>query len=189
MAPMLDAAERRPDAPDPMAPAMARVRRARRETKDIWTLELEPEERFAFQAGQFNMLYAFGMGEVPISVSGDPASGGPLIHTIRGVGAVSSALCRLKKDDRLGLRGPFGSAWPVEAARGSDVSLVAGGLGLAPLRPAIYRILAERERYGKVLLLYGTRSPEDILFRRELEEWRRRLDVEIEVTVDHAIGQ
>ncbi len=175
-----------------MLPAMARVRRTQRETHDVWTLELEEdgaEGGRGFEAGQFNMMYAFGVGEVPISISGDPGAAGPLVHTIRAVGPVSSALCRLRRDDRLGLRGPFGSAWPVEAAKGSDVIVVAGGLGLAPLRPAVYRILAERERYGKVMLLYGTRSPDDILFRRELETWRRRLDVEIEVTVDHAIGQ
>jgi NAD(P)H-flavin reductase len=181
-----------PGTADAMLPALARVRRSRRETRDVWSLELETESGARphdFEAGQFNMMYAFGIGEVPISISGDPGAAGPLVHTIRAVGPVSSALCRLQRDDRLGLRGPFGSAWPVEAAKGSDVVVVAGGLGLAPLRPALYRILADRERYGKVMLLYGTRSPEDILFRRELEEWRRRLDVEIEITVDHAVGQ
>ena len=84
------------------------------------------------------------------------------------------------------MRGPYGTAWPTEAAEGSDVVFVAGGLGLAPLRPAIYHVLSHRARYGRVVLLYGTRSPPDILYRRELERWRRRLDFEVLVTVDHA---
>jgi NAD(P)H-flavin reductase len=88
----------------------------------------------------------------------------------------------------VGLRGPFGKGWPVDAATGSDVIVVAGGLGLAPLRPALYRLLARRERYGNLALLYGTRSPDHILFRRELESWRQRLDIDIDVTVDHALS-
>jgi NAD(P)H-flavin reductase len=86
----------------------------------------------------------------------------------------------------LGLRGPYGTPWPVESAEGNDVVFVAGGLGLAPLRPAIYHVLARREQYGRVVVLYGTRSPSDILFRHEVERWRRRLDLEILVTVDRA---
>jgi len=168
-----------------MALAVVRVGSRRRETRDAWTLAVETGG-FSFQPGQFNMLYAFGIGEVPVSVSGDPGKPGPLIHTIRAVGAVSQALTRLKPGEALGLRGPFGSAWPVGESRGGDVVVVAGGLGLAPLRPAIYRLLAERDRYGHIALLYGTRSPDDILYRREIERWRRRLDVEVAVTVDHA---
>jgi NAD(P)H-flavin reductase len=172
---------------DPMLPRIARVRRRRRDGPDVYTLEIEPEGgNDAFTAGQFNMLTAFGVGEAPISMSGDPAEAGPLIHTIRAVGPVSNALARLEKGATLGLRGPFGTGWPLAQAAGRDVVLVAGGVGLAPLRPALYRLLAERERYGSVVLLYGARSPADILFRRELESWRRRLDVDIEVTVDHA---
>jgi NAD(P)H-flavin reductase len=173
---------------DPMVPTMARVLRRRRELADTWTLELETEDRtlLGFGPGQFNMLYLPGVGEVAISVSGDPAGARHLVHTIRDVGRVSGALTRLKPGARLGVRGPFGSIWPVAAAAGRDVVVVAGGLGLAPLRPAIYRLLAERERFGHMAILYGTRSPNDILYPRELERWRRRLDVQIEVTVDHA---
>jgi NAD(P)H-flavin reductase len=173
---------------DPMVPSIARVLRRRRELADTWTLELEAEDRslLGFGPGQFNMLYLPGVGEVAISVSGDPAGARHLVHTIRDVGKVSGALTRLKPGMRLGVRGPFGSTWPVEAAAGRDVVVIAGGLGLAPLRPAIYRLLAERRRFGRVAILYGTRSPGDILYPRELERWRRRLDVQIEVTVDHA---
>jgi len=172
---------------DPMLPKIARVRRRRRDTADVFTLDVETEDgAMAFAPGQFNMLTVFGVGEVPISMSGDPGVAQPFIHTIRAVGPVSTALANLKPGAPLGLRGPFGVGWPVEAAAGHDIVFVAGGLGLAPLRPAFYRVLAERERYGNVALLYGTRSPDDILFRREIESWRQRLDLEVQVTVDHA---
>lgn len=173
---------------DPMVPTLARVRRRRRELHDTWTLELEPEDEalLAFRAGQFNMLYAFGIGEIAISISGDPARPAPLVHTIREVGKVSAALARLGPGDVVGVRGPFGSDWPVEQAAGHDVVVIAGGLGLAPLRPALYRLFAERARFGRIVLLYGTRSPTDILYPRELERWRQRLDIQLEVTVDHA---
>jgi NAD(P)H-flavin reductase len=172
---------------DPMVPTRARVLRRRRELADTWTLEIAPEDPgvLRFGPGQFNM-HAPGIGEVAISVSGDPAAPDHLVHTIRDVGKVSHALTRLRPGANLGVRGPFGSVWPVEAAAGQDVVVVAGGLGLAPLRPAIYRLLAERERFGEIALLYGTRSPTEILFPRELERWRQHLDVQLEVTVDHA---
>lgn len=173
---------------DPFVPLPYRVGRVRRETRDITTLELTPVDgqRPEFQPGQFNMLYVFGIGEVAISVSGDPAAGGGYVHTVRDVGAVSGAIAKLHAGAMLGLRGPYGTPWPVAAVEGSDVVFVAGGLGLAPLRPAIYHVLSRRERYGRVVLLYGTRSPPDILFRQEVERWRRRLDVEVLVTVDRA---
>ena len=167
-------------------PQPLRVARIRREAAAVATFEVTTTLPFVFSAGQFNMLYAFGLGEVAISISGDPAEEDRIVHTVRGVGAVSGALTRLRRGGVIGVRGPYGSCWPIAEAEGSDVVMVAGGLGLAPLRPAIYRALAYRERYGRVVLLYGARGPTDILYRRELERWRRRLDVDIEVTVDHA---
>ncbi len=174
----------------PVVPQVARVRRRRHDAPDAWTLDLEMEsgEPFGYAPGQFNMLTAFGIGEAAISMSGDPASG-PLTHTIRAVGPVSGALTRLGPGDAIGVRGPFGVGWPMAEAAGKDVLLVAGGLGMAPLRPALYRLLGERERYGKVTLLFGARRPEDILFRHEVERWRSRLDIDVEVTVDHAASE
>ncbi len=172
----------------PMTPVRYRITRVRRELSDTFTLDLEPRDApiADFAPGQFNMLYRYGVGEVPISVSGDPARADCLVHTVRAVGTVTEALRGLGVGDTVGVRGPFGIGWPVEEASGNDVVVVAGGLGLAPLRPAVYRILAERERYGRFVLLYGARTPRDVLFRRELERWRRRLDVQVEVTVDRA---
>jgi NAD(P)H-flavin reductase len=170
-----------------MIPQIALVRRRRHDAPDAWTLELEMAhgERFRYEPGQFNMLTAFGVGEAAISASGDPATG-PLIHTIRAVGPVSRALTQLGPGDPIGVRGPFGVGWPMAQAEGKDVIVVAGGLGLAPLRPALFRLLGERARYGRVTLLFGARRPEDILFRHEVESWRGRFDIDVEVTVDHA---
>ncbi len=182
-------AENTAAAADPMVPRVARVLRRRRDLKDVATLDLEMEDGgdLAFAPGQFNMLTMFGVGEVAISISGDPAKpGGGLVHTIRDVSAVSGALMRLGPGSTVGLRGPFGLGWPLADAKGRDVVVLAGGLGLAPLRPVIYSLLANRRDYGKIALLYGARGPGEILFRAELEQWRRLLDIEVLVTVDHA---
>ncbi len=177
---------------DPMRPHLYAIRQMRSETDDTFTMELVPADGSAlapFGAGQFNMVYVPGVGEIPISISGDPAAPSRLLHTTRAVGGVTNAMRALRRGDVLGVRGPFGVGWPVAEAAGHDVVLVAGGIGLAPLRPVIYALLAERERYGKIVLLYGTRTPADILFRKELEAWRARLDVEVHVTVDRAMGR
>jgi len=167
---------------------MFRVMKNYNDTADCYTLSLKPEEGdpLLFAPGQFTMLYAFGRGEVPISISGDPSEPGTLIHTIREVGPVTQALREVKKGGLIGVRGPYGTAWPVKEAEGSDVVFVAGGIGLAPLRPALYHVLHRRSRYGKVALLYGARTPNDILYREELEKWRARFDMQVEVTVDRS---
>ncbi len=181
-----------PVEPDPMTPRLFRVGKRRRELSDTFTLELEAAEPGAvaapFSPGQFNMLYAFGVGEVPISISGDPGVPGRFVHTVRAVGPVTDALRGLRRGDTLGVRGPFGTAWPVAEAEGADVVVLAGGVGLAPLRPAIHALLARRERYGRVCIFYGARTPEDILFRKQLERWRGRFDLSVEVIVDRATG-
>lgn len=167
----------------PLTPRPARVLARHRETRETVTLTLEPSGE-PWVAGQFDMLYAFGVGEVAISISGDPGRCDRLTHTIRPVGAVSSALCRLRPGEWVGVRGPFGSAWPLAEARGRDVLVVAGGVGMAPLRPVVYELLRHRRQYGRVALLYGARTPGDLLFRSELERWSRRIDVLL--TVDAA---
>jgi NAD(P)H-flavin reductase len=175
---------------DPMIPVPFRIRKTRRETHDTFTMELEPNGRgaFPFVPGQFNMLYVYGVGEVPISISGDPTKPEQLVHTTRAVGAVTRKMGTLKRGDSLGIRGPYGTGWPVDRAPGNDVVIVAGGIGLAPLRPVICGLLAEREKYGKVVILYGSRTPNDLLFKRELEQWRSRFDVDVHITLDRALA-
>lgn len=176
-------------AADPMLPQLYRVQHMRRELRDTFTLELallDGGEIPPFATGQFNMLYVFGVGEIPISISGDPARRDVLVHTTRAVGTVSRAMRELKVNDVIGVRGPFGSHWPLEDALGKDIVIAAGGIGLAPLRSTMYQLIARREQYGKVVLLYGARTPEDILYRRELERWRAQFDLEVYVTVDRA---
>jgi NAD(P)H-flavin reductase len=167
-----------------MLPSVVRVRDYRRETHDTFTLALEAPAGFRFLPGQFNMLYVFGVGEAAISLSGDPADGQTVMHTIRAVGSVTNALARLQAGQALGMRGPFGSAWPLEAARGHDVVIVAGGIGLAPLRPVIYHLLQHRKDHGRVALLYGARTPGDLLYTDELEQWQQRGDFQVLVTAD-----
>jgi NAD(P)H-flavin reductase len=170
-------------------PVLFRISRVQKDTHDTFTIDLEPPKGgFYFEPGQFNMLYLHGVGEVPISICGDPSAHDKLIHTIRAVGTVTKAMQKLKKGDLLGVRGPFGTNWPAEESAGSDILIIAGGIGLPPLRPSIYHVLANREKYGKVVLLYGTRTPKDILYRKELEQWRARFDMEVHVTVDRAAG-
>ncbi|HEU4729408.1 MAG TPA: FAD/NAD(P)-binding protein [Kofleriaceae bacterium] len=165
--------------------AMA-ITRSVRELADVFTWTFEVPSKFPFLPGQFNMLYVHGVGEVPISISGDPATPDRLTHTIRAVGAVTRVMAKLGEGDVMGVRGPYGSAWPIAEARGRDVLVIAGGLGLAPLRPVILHLLANRAEFGRVTILYGARSPADLLYRRELESWRGRFDVRVEAIVDTA---
>jgi NAD(P)H-flavin reductase len=171
-----------------MLPRHHLIQQVRKETDDTFTLALRaasggPESGFV--PGQFNMVYVFGVGEIPISISSDPASP-VLLHTTRAVGAVTRVMARLRRGDTVGIRGPFGTGWPVRDAHGKDIVIVAGGIGLAPLRPALYEVLSHRDAFGKIVLLYGTRTPSDILFREELEQWRSRFDLDVYVTVDRA---
>ncbi len=180
--------------PEPAAPPGAmvslpyRVSAKRRETRDTWTLGLEPEDEAIapLAPGQFTMLYAFGAGEVPISTSADLTNPGPLVHTIRAVGAATRAICAAEPGDTLGVRGPFGTAWPVREAEGRDVVLLAGGIGLAPLRPVIHHVLEFRGRYGALAILYSGRAPDELLYMEQLREWGARRDVGVQITVDQA---
>ncbi len=167
-------------------PASYRISDRQEETHDTVSIMLEPagEPIGDFRPGQFTMLYAFGVGEIPISVSG-PAGSPTLIQTIRAVGAVSTALCTARAGQVVGVRGPFGTGWNETTAVGQDLLLVAGGIGLAPLRPALLAALRERQRYRRVVVLIGARSPAELVFASELASWREN-GAEVEVTVDKA---
>jgi NAD(P)H-flavin reductase len=176
---------------DPMLPSLYGIQRSQWETRDTFSLELAPIDGSdipSFKAGQFNMLYVYGVGEIPISISSDPTRRNVLVHTTRAVGAVSRAMSELKVNEVLGVRGPFGTAWPVQAGHGKDIVIVAGGIGLAPLRSAMYQVLANRQHYNRVVLLYGARTPGDVLYSKELKQWRAQFDLDVFVTVDRATG-
>jgi NAD(P)H-flavin reductase len=167
-------AETAPTERTAMEPLPYRVTRRRRETAGVWTLELEPVHHAieTIRPGQFTMLYAFGIGEAPISTSGKSGRDYPLVHTIREAGAVTRALCAKRPGEVVGVRGPFGTTWPLAEAHGRDLVIMAGGIGLPPLRPVLYEVLRERGAFGRVLLLYGGRSPAELLYPAELARWR-----------------
>ncbi len=174
----------------PMLPYPARVVEIKEEAYAIttYTLVFEDEalqQRYRFRPGQFNMLYLPGIGEVPISISSDPGEPGRMGHTIRYAGNVTRAISRLQVGDVIGVRGPYGSAWPLERLRGQDLCIVTGGIGLAPLRPVIYDVIRHRADFGRVILLYGARTPADMLYTDEFEAWEAH-DIQVHTTVDRA---
>ncbi len=172
-----------------LVPDWAEVVRITPEAEGVttfWLKFLEPavQERYRFAPGQFNMLYLPGYGEAAISMSSDSEASDQLVgHTIRSVGNVTRAAAYLKTGDKVGLRGPFGTSWPLDAIHGMDVVIASGGIGLPPLRTALYHIIRHREDFGKVTLIYGARTPRDLLYTNEYEAWRKA-NIEVEVTVD-----
>ena len=173
-------------------PHVAIIEDVGRETSDVSTYRIRFQDdaianRYRFQPGQFNMLYVPGCGESAISLSGG-TTGNDILHTIRFVGRVTDAIANLKVGDAIGVRGPFGVGWPVEACRGGNVILMSGGLGLAPLRPMIYELISNRSLYESITLLHGSRTPHQILYGEEFSEWRRQ-EIDIQLTVDRADTQ
>lgn len=152
-----------------------------------WLKFVDPaaQSAYSFLPGQFNMVYLPGFGEAAISVSSDSEDHSVIGHTIRFVGNVTRAVSRLKVGDVIGLRGPFGAPWPMKGIEGRDIIIAAGGIGLAPLRPSIYYIMNHRERFGKVFLLYGARTPSDLLYPREYKKWEEA-GIQVQITVDRA---
>lgn len=176
------------DAPaDPgLAPRVCRLVGVRRQTHDVVTLDTDARDEPTFAPGQFDMVYAPGIGESAISLSSDPADPDVRSHTIRAVGWVTRALCRLRPGDPIGVRGPFGHGWPLDTAVGRDLLLVAGGIGLAPLRPAVTAALRQREKYRRVVLVVGARRPADLVFADDLAAWADDPAIDLAVTVDTA---
>ena len=160
-----------------------------REAEDIDTYRLrfvdeQVRRTYRFAAGQFNMVYLFGVGEVAISIVSDPDDPDSLDHTIRAVGRVTKAIARLQPGDELGIRGPFGQGWPLDDAQGKDVVIVTGGLGCAPVVGAIEFIFRRRNQYGSVKILHGVKTPHDLLYRERFDAWRRQPDTEVLLTSD-----
>ncbi|HUB70910.1 MAG TPA: FAD/NAD(P)-binding protein [Acidimicrobiales bacterium] len=179
----------RPPTKGPFTPMVLHVASKLQEAPDVVTLGLmgPPGWMYDFAPGQFNMLTAFGVGEVPISISSPPGPG-HLMHTVREVGAVTRALCRLPLGAPIGVRGPFGTDWGTDAFAQSDAVIVAGGIGLAPLRGAVWLLV---HRMGlpsgprRVVLLVGARSPDQLIFRKDLASWEAE-GAQVGTTVDIA---
>jgi anaerobic sulfite reductase subunit B len=173
----------------PLAPLPFMVRDRAQDTRDTVTLVLAPvgtDGLPPFRPGQFNMLSVPGRGEVAISISGDPAHGGEWVHTVRSLGLATQALAGAVPGTLVAVRGPYGRGWPVDQARGKDVVVVAGGVGLAPVRPLILELLRHRDRFGRLEVIYGARTPQDLLYASDLAAWRARTDARFQVTVDAA---
>lgn len=179
--------------PEGAPPRRAVITRIVPETPDSWTYWMRfkagEADGYAFEPGQFNMLYLFGIGEVAISISSDPSHPEVLGHTIRSVGRVTNAMRALKPGDEVGVRGPFGKPWPLDEAAGGDLVVVAGGVGICPVRPAIEYAMRHRDRYRRLVLLMGAREPSLFPYKKQLDDWvaqMRRIGVELHLTVDQA---
>lgn len=155
-------------------------------TYDLKIRDPQLAANYRFAPGQFNMLYLPGAGEIAISVSDDPAKTESIAHTIRVAGNVTGTLASMTVGQTIGLRGPFGTSWPIANCVGRDIVLVAGGIGLAPLRPVIYTMLKHRRQFGRLNLLYGARSPDTLLYERELESWIDQ-GMNVQTTVDRSV--
>ncbi len=175
-------------AANPWFPEPWLIRHVRRDTADVFSWEIAPQNGAAapaFLPGQFNMIYCFGHGDVAISICGEGPDGS-VLHTLRAVSSVTQQLHALEAGAIVGVRGPFGKSWPVDALRGNDMIVVAGGLGIAPLRPLVEWILAHRSDYGHIDIVYGARSPEQLIYADAIARWKNAPDINVHVTVDHA---
>jgi NAD(P)H-flavin reductase len=165
---------------------MAKISLIKKETYDTNTYQFQLKENagFSFLPGQFNMVGIPGVGEAPISLSSEPGQKNKIEHTIRAVGRVTQAVAQRKEGEWLQIRGPYGRGWPIEDAGGKNILVVAGGIGLAPLRGFLHQVWKNRQDFGKVVILYGARTPNDFLFKQELLAWRKKPNIQLLLTVD-----
>ena len=174
----------------PYLPKIAEVVNRVDESGTVFTLDLKLidqglHESYAFDPGQFNMLYARGAGEIPISVSSDPEQRDFFSHTIRIVGKVSGALARLQPGDVLGLRGPYGRGWPLAEAEGRDIVVVTGGLGCAPAVSVVNYVLKRRKRYGRLVIMQGVLHAEELIWRERYIAWNRLPETQVLLSADN----
>ncbi len=165
-------------------PHTATVVARTQESPSIFTLQVRFDDAatqaaYRFAPGQFNMLYLFGVGEVPVSIMSDPGDRSGIGHTIRALGRVTQGLAALQSGDKVGLRGPFGRGWPLQEIGGNDIVLVTGGLGCAPVVSVIHYILKRRERYGKLVIIQGVKHTEDLIWREQYDRWARLPDTQV----------
>ncbi len=166
-------------------PKTCTVGRVEKLTEDTVSFTLSPDDgsEVVFEPGQFNMIYAFGVGEIPISISGGDSNN--FHHTVRAIGSTSKALLNLKPGMKVGIRGPYGSTWPLRVCEGGDVVVVAGGIGLAPIRPVVQYLDDHRDKFNKRILLIGARSPDHLIFHEDIERWKEA-GIEVHISVDTA---
>lgn len=175
----------------PYQPLEARVVERVQESAHIFTLRLEltdpaAQAAYRFSPGQFNMVYLFGVGEVPISIVSDPEDERLLDHTIRVVGRVTKGLDRLRAGDRVGIRGPYGRGWPMDAAGGRDVVLTTGGLGCAPVVSVINYVMRRREEFRRLVIMQGVKHSDDLIWRAHYDQWARQPDTQVLLAADVA---
>lgn len=176
---------------DALLPQPAVIHRRRQDASCIFTFDLQwldakQQALYTFFPGQFNMLYLYGIGEVAISVCSDPDNKDYFSHTIRAVGRVTHALQQLQAGDMIGVRGPYGKGWPLDAAIGKDVVIVTGGLGCAPTVSVIQYILARRARFGRLIILQGVKHSDDLIFRKQYAAWSKEPDTQVHIAADQA---
>jgi len=147
-------------------------------------VDLEQRQRYRFKPGQFNMLYLFGVGEVPISIVSDPLGETLIDHTIRAVGRVTDGLSALQPGAQIGLRGPFGNGWPLSKAQGRDLVIVTGGLGCAPVVAVINYVLMRREQFGRLTIIQGVKHADDLIWRQRYDYWKQLPNTSVLIAAD-----
>lgn len=170
-------------------PQQAEIVHRDEEAPKVFSLHLRFTESsvhnaYHFYPGQFNMVYLFGVGEVPISIVSDPRHYSLYQHTVRIVGRITQGLSKLKQGDKLGIRGPYGHGWPMETAKGKDVVIITGGIGCAPTVSAIRYMMNRRHDYGRIMIVQGVKHSDDLLFRPYYEHWAQQPDTEVRLTAD-----
>ena len=172
----------------PYKPVKAKIVKTNKYTEfeKLFRIELDSKKDLEHVPGQFVQVSLFGVGEAPISICSSPTEKGFFELTVRRVGGLTTAMHKLETGSVLGVRGPFGKGFPLDAMRGNDLLIVAGGLGIVPLRSLIHYILDQRKDFGDVQILLGCKTPKDMLFGEEVEAWQKRADIKFNCTVDRA---
>lgn len=170
---------------NPLLPEMARIEKVRRETPNVKTFwfKMENGGKLVFRPGQVIMVSIFGFGESTFGII-PTGNKGVYEFSVKKIGTVTGKLFELKKGDPIGIRGPFGNGYPLEKMEGNDIVIVGGGIGFPPLKSLMLEILKKRKKYGNIILCYGAKTPQDIVYKKEIREWKKKVDVR--VTVDKA---
>jgi len=174
---------------NPFAPIEAEVKAVFAETPTIKTLRLAPRQRIPFATGQFIELTVPGVGEAPFTPSSNPNRDDQMDVSVMRVGKVTNKIHELREGDRVGLRGPYGTGYPLSEFAGREVLIVGGGCGFAPLRSLVYELFNRAGQFRKLIFRGGCRTPKDFLYKSEIDRWAKRGDMDVKLTVDVADGE